>query len=49
MNSREGCLFKVKERRQGRGEDSRERKGNQLRRVTIEGGRESQREAGVGL
>ena len=30
-------------------EDSGERKGNQLRRITIEDGREGQREAGAGL
>ena len=51
VNSREGGLFKVKERRKGDRdvEDSGERKGNQLRRITIEDGREGQREAGVGL
>lgn len=47
MNSREGLRLKRRGKREV--EDSRERKGNQLRRVTIEGGKESQREAGVGL
>ena len=42
------CL-RLKRGGKGEVEDSRDRKGNQLRRVTIEGGRESQREAGVGL
>lgn len=50
MNSRKVCL---RLKRGGKGdkdvEDSGERKGNQLRRITMEDGSDGQREAGVGL